>query len=743
MVTISSYQNLLRFDAAPTEVQMKLGISQVLSMPFAYNSPVIVLDFEVGNKNIIKGRFKDAIRSRVFEFEIGDSITFKPFTWRRTDSDVDPMAWEDFSKGYCYRFDAVKTVRKEKPKCGNTSYNCGKACIGLNKNCKSDPPDKPSQEKVDKLRAAAGEFKAVQGDPTKKQEDNKLTPKPQEVKAVKTKTAKGAIAKSETPPKTPKTTRPKVGTKQYDEWLETESQKLKGKDGEYVIKTRSGDETVKGTVYGNGLGINPNKGSLYNTHSVTHIGSGRSLGDFDDEVQAKKALVELNRSGVNWSEQDLTKIPGIEKKIVKVKGLIDNAKDSDLRVKRDAKRKVIEEKRAKDDAKIEAGMQRFREEEAKKKQQAEIDRKIQEEKNKVEREKQVEAMKKMAEDQAKVYQDYEINRTNQLIGELKSSFDVKSLESEVSVLESRLKTESSPKAKKELNQRLNNANIKLKEVKTFLSQDKLETYPAFLKSRVKGMANTVGIEKTREILQEQIDNYKKQVKEEPKQKTIKVQGERSQEQESPLIPKEEIVKEAPKRIGDGTQKSSPLNAQEYHKMMVERGNNISIEEAEETVKSIVSWKLRNDAIRGDQQQGKPNKDADNIDNFIKNSTPYEGMVARGLKFFSKEEAANFIKGDENGILNNQSAHASWTSDFDQAKRFADVESKTNPYWKEYSENLYPVIVLAKNKTGVPAQNTGDGLHSNEAEVIVSKNTRHKVVRVIDRDGIILVETEEV
>ncbi|ADZ31568.1 hypothetical protein PaVLD_ORF061R [Planktothrix phage PaV-LD] len=179
MVTLNR-RNLLRFNAVPTEVQMKLGISQVLSLPFAYNAPVIVLDFEVGNKNIIKGRFKDAIRSRVFEFEIGDSITFKPFTWRRTDSDVDPMAWEDFSKGFTYRYDAVKTPRKEKPKCGNTSYNCGKACIGLNKNCKSDPPDKPSQEKVDKLRAAAGEFKAVQDNPTKKQEDNKLTPKPTE-----------------------------------------------------------------------------------------------------------------------------------------------------------------------------------------------------------------------------------------------------------------------------------------------------------------------------------------------------------------------------------------------------------------------------------------------------------------------------------------------------------------------------------------------------------------------------------
>jgi hypothetical protein len=127
-------------NAAPTEVQMKLAIAQVLSLPFAYNSPVIVLDFEVGNGNVIKGRFKDASRLRIFEFEIDDSINFKPFTWKRIDSaDIDPVVWEEFSKGYTYRYDAVKTKRKEKPKCGNTSYNCGKACISLNKNCKSDP----------------------------------------------------------------------------------------------------------------------------------------------------------------------------------------------------------------------------------------------------------------------------------------------------------------------------------------------------------------------------------------------------------------------------------------------------------------------------------------------------------------------------------------------------------------------------------------------------------------------------
>jgi hypothetical protein len=163
----------------PTEVQMKLAIAQVLSLPFVYNSPVMVVDFEVGNGNVIKGRFKDASRPRIFEFTIDDSISFKPFTWKRIDSaDTNPVAWEEFSKGYTYRYDAVKTTRKEKPKCGNTSYNCGKACISLNKNCKSDPPDKPSQEKIDKVKAMAGGFKEAQDDPTKRQEKNKLTPKP-------------------------------------------------------------------------------------------------------------------------------------------------------------------------------------------------------------------------------------------------------------------------------------------------------------------------------------------------------------------------------------------------------------------------------------------------------------------------------------------------------------------------------------------------------------------------------------
>jgi hypothetical protein len=789
MVTTLNRQNPPSFDAAPTEVQMKLGISQVLSMPFAYNSPVIVLDFEVGNKNIIKGRFKDAIRSRVFEFEIGDSITFKPFTWKRTDSlDVDPVAWEDYSKGYCYRFDVAKTVRKEKPKCGNTSYNCGKACIGLNKNCKSDLPDKPSQEKVDKLRAAAGKFKAVQDDPTKKQEDNKLTPKPpeplvsevkkeatgsdrakrpngylvpiagdsvysvtgsligskkwkakvlkvnpdgntmviekgwektkagkpskmtvptgawtveddpqkqkdidknlaekkaEEIKAEKLskqsvdsvdsaiKSAvdsgtervitkddlkkgdtfylylkmdrtgdhikqkyeytRDAFAKEILPdgskesetyvlspdvkitvpvvspsdsdsttkpiplttkaPKTPKAKvaktpkqkaikvednsppRPKLKSKDnsvnelYDNWLESESKKLEGRNGTYKIETKTGSETVDGQIYGN-LGVNRDSKSPTAKYNVTHVKSGMALGSFDDESQAKKAIVDLGKSDVDWSldRDGLKAMPNAQGKMKKVKTIIDTVIESDKRVK------------------------------------------------------SVEAVK---------------------------------------------------------------------------------------------------------------------------QKSVKVQGERSQEQESPLVPKEEIVKDTPKRIGDGTHRDAPTNAQEYYDMATKAGIEITEDEAKATHEAIRRWTQDSDPVRNSQKENKPNEDANLISKYIANTTPYnderfegiKGEIHRGINFASEKEAMNWLKGDKDGILDNQGAHASWTSREDYAEDYA----KRRGFGREGQ----PVMIKTINKTGVSIKKMGPTEYILQNEVIVPKEAKHKVKNITKKDGIFYVETEEV
>jgi hypothetical protein len=658
----------------------------------------------------------------------------------------------------------------------------------LNKNCKSDLPDKPSQEKVDKLRAAAGKFKAVQDDPTKKQEDNKLTPKPPEplVSEVKKEATGSDRAKRPNGYLVPiagdsvySVTGSLIGSKKW------KAKVLKvNPDGNTMVIEKGWEKTKAGK---------PSKMTVP-TGAWTVEDDPQKQKDIDKNLAEKKAeeikAEKLSKQSVDSVDSAIKSAvdSGTERVITK-----DDLKKGDtfyLYLKmdrtgdhikqkyeytRDAFAKEILPDGSKEsetyvlspDVKITVPVVSPSDSDSTTKPIPLTTKAPKTPKAKVAKTPKQKAIKVEDNSPPRPKLKSKDNSVNELYDNWLES-ESKKLEGRNGTYKIETKTGSetvdgqiygnlgvnrdskSPTAKYNVTHvksgmALGSFDDESQAKKAIVDLGKSDVDWSLDRDGLKAMSNAQGkMKKVKTIIDTVIESDKR-VKsvEAVKQKSVKVQGERSQEQESPLIPKEEIVKEAPKRIGDGTQKSSPLNAQEYHKMMVERGNNISIEEAEETVKSIVSWKLRNDAIRGDQQQGKPNKDADNIDNFIKNSTPYEGMVARGLKFFSKEEAANFIKGDENGILNNQSAHASWTSDFDQAKRFADVESKTNPYWKEYSENLYPVIVLAKNKTGVPAQNTGDGLHSNEAEVIVSKNTRHKVVRVIDRDGIILVETEEV
>lgn len=138
----------------PTEAQMKLAIAQILSMPFAYNSPVIVLDFDLGSKDAekITGRFKDLARPRVFSFEINrKSVIYKPFVARIDSDGINFERWEEFSRGFCYRFDN-QSIKKEKAQCVKpTSYNCGSICINIKKNCKANAEDSFSKERIGKL----------------------------------------------------------------------------------------------------------------------------------------------------------------------------------------------------------------------------------------------------------------------------------------------------------------------------------------------------------------------------------------------------------------------------------------------------------------------------------------------------------------------------------------------------------------------------------------------------------------
>jgi hypothetical protein len=1003
MVTISSYQNLLRLDAAPTEVQMKLGISQVLSMPFAYNSPVIVLDFEVGNKNIIKGRFKDAIRSRVFEFEIGDSITFKPFTWRRTDSDVDPMAWEDFSKGYCYRFDAVKTVRKEKPKCGNTSYNCGKACIGLNKNCKSDPPDKPSQEKVDKLRAAAGEFKAVQGDPTKKQEDNKLTPKPQEVKEVaptpspdKAEVPVTDLAKQ--PPVALKIGKKSVNLKddldsykdlritadpvlgwqvinkngnvlreppkgntapshrfkkreqaeKFANDVMTRVEKLQKAQPKPDADVSDSDKRSFESLYTTKLSSAQQLLNLEKNAKIARISPSEDQKNYDKKqpdlnIDSGPGIMEGWRTakpdgsvqGIPWS----VKAEGQEKSRAIVGArLTDHPASPNLKRLRlydaDGRNETIDFKKGDRNASLRARrlVREIAQGKSQEMESGDIKALIEGGKEGLAKRK-VEKARLAAEDkQFKAALDDYLKSKNLTRESLKGLTDI-GMDDLIEKVEKYQKSQSqtpnstgvkgaggktvdqqykdiiaSSKDPKGTEEAISEAladtlDFEKKTYERYLTAQKNGTVPKgyeehyqkhidkykpvieaeqFLKERRKkalagdfeteaeirpygkAMIDKYGKdydyydsqeyaekrEKLKSIvgeaplppvlsgkipakdlrqtlkpgdkllrkqatygyagsssgntptgwkysdggevakvaiknvstkinygmgdrmfddsvsmrdvthvirdgkrykvddsdsspndLKSESSKSQKAVKQKAvKQKAIKVQGERSP-QESPLVPKEEIVKEAPKRIGDGTHDSVPRNAQEYYDAMVKKGEDITIEEAEKVIKSVKGWITDSDDVRDDQKAGKSNKNEENINRFMESVTPYNGEISRGILFDSREEVEAWLKGDENGVISNQGAHSSWTSDYKVAYDFSKASYKTNPSLSQYVEGAYPVIIKAQNKTGVPIKNVG--LKPQESEVIISKNTKHKIKKITEENDIITVEVEEI
>jgi hypothetical protein len=829
-------------------------------MPFAYNSPVIVLDFEVGNKNIIKGRFKDAIRSRVFEFEIGDSITFKPFIWKRTDSlDVDPVAWEDYSKGYCYRFDVAKTVRKEKPKCGNTSYNCGKACIGLNKNCKSDLPDKPSQEKVDKLRAAAGKFKAVQDDPTKKQEDNKLTPKPPETKPTLANedkmrdTLKKAIAENELNKSLAETAYQKYH--QYQNGLKNEAEGLSSRSiaNLYQIPHATAVARINGLREAVGLGgsnaVSVDKelggriNDLLNNGKQIKINlSGGQLKDQKKEpsqttINADKKWSDFLESK-NVTEKGLRKLdPETRKKITEE---FENTRIEE-RAQESRKRKGLslpEDPKPSPDSTGVKGAggksvdQQYKDIIASSKDPKGTEEAIAEalsgtldyKKQTYERYLAAQASGTVPPGYEKRYQEHidqykPVIEAEQFFNERRQKAVNGDFETEAEVMaymgslkgkyknsyefydspeytEKRSKIESIIKNNYELPPPLS-GNIPRSELKKTLSPgDKLlvkeNTYGSMGSSGNNNIPTGYNIREGGEVTKVAVTNvvakkqysgqqnafesktpmkdithvirdgkrYKvddsdsspndlkpdapqsqKAVKQKSvKQKTIKVQEVRSP-QESPLVPKEEIVKETPKLIGDGTHDGTPKNAQEYYEAMVKKGENITIEEAEKIIKSVKRWITDSDEVRDDQKDGRPNKNEENINRFMKSMTPYDGDVSRGILFNSREEVETWLKGDENGVLDNQKAHASWTSDDKVAYDFSKASYKENPSLSQYVEGAYPVIIKAKNKTGVSIKDVG--LKPQESEVIVSKDAKHKVKSVTEKNGIFYVETEEI
>lgn len=164
--------------------------------------------------------------------------------------------------------------------------------------------------------------------------------------------------------------------------------------------------------------------------------------------------------------------------------------------------------------------------------------------------------------------------------------------------------------------------------------------------------------------------------------------------------------------------------------MAEKGTPITEQEAEYTITAIKDWtKSSYTYIRRLQQQDQVSAEADRIDKFIKNSTPYKGEIYRGVTFDSEADAMYWIKENQGNM--EQNAHASWTSSKSIGENFA--------YKGSYRRQ--PVLIKSVNKTGASIRSLSSQVEENE--VIVPKGARHRVKSVTKQDDLILVEVEEV
>jgi hypothetical protein len=87
-------------------------------------------------------------------------------------------------------------------------------------------------------------------------------------------------------------------------------------------------------------------------------------------------------------------------------------------------------------------------------------------------------------------------------------------------------------------------------------------------------------------------------------------------------------------------------------------------------------------------------------------------------------------------LDNQNAHASWSSILKVAEDFADTD-----YTSFEKDKIFPVVVKSINKSGASIKNLSNV--KEEDEVMVLKDTRHRVKSVREENGRIIVEAEEV
>lgn len=165
---------------AQVQQQFIFRLTQLIKSEEAYGSGVELLIYKIKDKGEIEGKFRDSWNNRIFSFLITDNqLGYKPAVnfdgYHNLDSVQVARRLDTFTVGYLngYRIDARKTgiKRTEKPKCGNTSYNCGASCIPLLNNCWIDGTGKRAktagdaakniiQERIDKIKKLADLLKS-------------------------------------------------------------------------------------------------------------------------------------------------------------------------------------------------------------------------------------------------------------------------------------------------------------------------------------------------------------------------------------------------------------------------------------------------------------------------------------------------------------------------------------------------------------------------------------------------------
>ena len=143
---------------------------------------------------------------------------------------------------------------------------------------------------------------------------------------------------------------------------------------------------------------------------------------------------------------------------------------------------------------------------------------------------------------------------------------------------------------------------------------------------------------------------------------------------------------------------------------------ITVSEAKKRVAAVEGYTDEDyTQIRASQSKGKDSKKAQYVEDYLRDGTPYNGSVYRGLSFNTPEDKASFMKELEGGGMRTKSMN-SWSSNVAIAREFGEE--------KGLSQSV--ILGVKKNKSGVSIR--GLGVPAQD-EVLVGKNKSYKVLEI--------------